>query len=303
METRAEIIARLARQGGYVLLVGGGVSEMGPPYTTHPQILIWDDQVMNGTDRRSIPSNTRAILCTKWINHALVGRLQKAATQIHSIIFPMLTKREMREMLTDMIGQGSVGPVVMPGSRVEMTDLSSDIDDPYREGIPIQLNEDAPLMESGQLVDVGSEPVTVDKGYLTGDEIMRPVNRGEHDTILAAELGEYEFVGQRARELVPIYAKKYGIKVTWQAIAQAIFKFEKEKKAGKVKSVSKPASQSVTKPVVVTGDDDFSEAERILKEARAAIDLMLDFMPKLKKEMNTHRKRMEKLKAFFTDDE
>lgn len=266
METRAEVVARLAKNGGYVLLVGGGLAELGPPYTNHAQIIIWDDLKDNGLTRRTIPTNTRAILCTKWISHAMMGRLQLAASQIHATMFPYTTKKEIKECLVELLG-----------------------------------SEEKPMIEDTIEVEMSQpEPPEVDKGYITGDEIMRKAKKGEVSEILSKEFDpQYKKMKDEVRRLLPIINKKYGIKQTEGSLEQAIYKY----KAGVTDYVKKGRANKVVMETSVksstTTSDDFGEAEKMLQDAKAAIELLLGFIPKLRKEVEIHRRKMNKLRELI----
>lgn len=214
LETKSEIITRLAKQGGYILLVGGRLNEMGSPFTTHPQILIWDDQIQNGIERKEIPSNTRAILCSKWISHTQFKRIKNFADVHHVAIFPFLQKREIKEMLTDLVSG---------------------------ESVPTEI-------ESTYSLEPIVEPEPVQSPILMKDDVMRKLKRGEINEILSKELNtDCKVVAIEAKRLMPIISGKYNIKQTSSALEQAIRSYLKKYRTRKAEPVS---IKKDTKPMI-----------------------------------------------------
>jgi hypothetical protein len=280
-ESNTEVVIRLMKQGGYILVAGGGVSELPERFRSHPQIILWDDNKQNN-GQKTVPSNTRAIVYNRWVSHALAGRLRNAAAQLKIPTFAMLKTREIKEFLSEIVHE----PIV-PTEVVE----------------EIKLVDEAPAVET--------------KGYLTADELadkegeMRKPKRGEMGGILAEEDNDAtETPASAVRRLHPIVKKKYGITMTMMALEQAI-RYNRIKRGQpatpnpKSKPVDKgqpEATSAVEKPIKAVMTDDFSEAERMLRDARSALDLMIEFIPKLRKQLNEQKKTHEKLKALLLKD-
>jgi len=286
-ESKTQVVVRLLRQGGYVLIAGGGISELPERIRSHPQILLWDDN-KQGALQKTVPSNTRCIVFNQWISHAMVGRLRNAADKLHIPIFPMMRTREIKELLAEIMHE----PVV-PTTTVEEVPL-----EPEPVVTPTTVPETAPPTMS-------EEPMA-----------LRKIKRGEHRAILAKELSpDIKSISpaDEAKRLLPIYRGRYGIKIDLGPVEQAIYHYKVTNGKGYGKDAKPPRpiatveqsevaeTKATTPPTSISSMADFDEAERMLRDARAALDLILGLVPKLKKELVAARKRQEKLRALLMD--
>lgn len=254
-ETTSEVVARLLKQGGFALVVGGGTDKLPDKYHSHPQILIWDDN-MQETLHKTIPTNTRCILYNRWLSHPMAGRLRTAASSLKIPVFPMLRTKEIKEMLSELVHEEIVQTVV-----------------------------------EGELELPEAEPET-QAPFITMSELMRKPKRGELASILPKILLDTETPAAAATRLLPIIRGEYKLEQNKTALEQAIRNFRK--KGGKTFPGVRRSQPVALQSIVAV--DDFSEAEKLLKDAKAALDLFLAFIPKLRREVDDLRKKQQKLK-------
>lgn len=272
-DTRTEAIARLASQGGYILVVGGGMQKAlaGPPFNrNNAQIRIWDDHVDN-INHKEVPLNTRAILVTKWAGHSQVARLQKFAVSYHATMFVQMSQREVKEALLPIV-QG-------------------DVETPQVEAQP-------------EMVEIPSEPepAVTSKPFLTEEDLMAKPKGGQLTEAVqelmdrGVDYSKRGTVAAETRRLLPLLKKK-GITTSDKSISFVVRKLAKGVR-GKPARVSTGTSQGSSQPP----KDDFDTALQMAEEARAAVDVLVDFIKKLKREVTDSRKRREQLRKLLGGD-
>lgn len=260
-ESKTDAVIRLMKSGGHLLVAGGGVKNLPDKIRCHPQIILWDDNEQ-GLEHKQVPSNTRAILYNRWLSHALAGRLRYAAGQLKIPVFPMLKTAEIKNLLAEFVQ-----------------------DDP------------APAGES-EMIDIPDTTVEEVKPFLMEEDVVQKPKQGQLKEFVAKHVkGDLTVRGTIRAEAVRLFPllKEAGIKSTLDSVAQAI----KKHKDG-LKDIPKGRSVTTT-AAVVPMTDDFAEAEKLLKDARAAIDLFLDFVPKLRREVMSLRKMQAKMKDLLGD--
>lgn len=261
-ETKSETVVRLMKAGGYLLIAGGSTDDLPDKIRSHPQIKLWDDNKQDFL-HKSVPTNTRAILTNKWISHQNMGRLRFAAERLRIPIFPMLTTREIKELLDEFI---------------------------HFEPVPTQ--------SAGELELPEPEPVPTTPAILMKEDLMRAPKQGEIQEIIKKH-GLTEGISNKANaeRLLP-FVREANIKQTIAALEQKIAVMKrggyKGARTATVKKMSEPEPTAK-----LSASDDFTEAERLLREARTAIDLFLDFLPKVRKEVVELRKKQAKLKELL----
>lgn len=277
-ETNVEVVCRLLKNGGYLLVAGGSVDSLPDKIRNHPQIILWDDN-SQGVTRKEVPSNTRAILYNRWVSHATAHKLRFAAQKLNIPTFPMLKTREIKDLLTQMILEQEPVPTITTET--------------------IEVPE--PLVDETQN----------NKGYLTKEEMMRKWKKGEQHELILKLLKDSDFDMKYidvTKRLLPIISGEYHIKTTEASMAQAV-------RVVMLKTGRKKLNQSISRGMkglpksnvekeipelaVATSSDDFAEAEKLLKDARAALDLFLDFIPKLRKEILALRKKQQKIRELM----
>jgi len=267
-ETQSQLIVRLLNRGGKILVAGGETKDLPERITRHPQIIIWDDNQQNVL-HKSVPSNVRAIIYNRWVSHAIAGQLREAAGKLGVPVFPMLRTREIKVLLSEVVQEVAT-----------VAEADPIIEEPVIE-VPL------------------SEPTTEPqgKGFITAEELMRPVKRGETKAILDAELkpGESGTIAMTER-LMPIIRSKYHISMTPDALRQAVIKYRtNEKAAAAARRPTTVNSQPATKAKIKVHTDDFVEVEKLLRDAKTAIDLALEFIPKVRKRVELLEARRQKL--------
>lgn len=282
-ESTSAVILRLLRNGGYVLVIGGGTDELPDKYRNHPQIMLWDDN-RQGFNGKKVPTNTRAILFNRWISHSSAAQMRNAAERLKIPIFPMLRTREIKEMLSDVVNEPPI-----PTSVTEEIELPP---------VPVKVPMPPAQLEEEPAVHVGP---------------LRRPKKKEIDTILAKELRDDETPAQGTQRLLPVISQKYGIEQTKGSLEQAIRTYRIRVQNGTAGVVAPPAKRGSRIAAETSGPslttkrevklstfaDDFVEADKMLRDARVALDLLIEFMPKLRKEVESLRKKQQKIREFL----
>ena len=271
------VISELLKDGGYLLAVGGKLSQLPDTLTKHPRILIWDDEVAGSYLNKTVPSNTRAIVFNRFTSHTLVARLRNAAKTLHIPIFPVPTHREMKELLFDVF-QGDTKDVKL----VDTGEMGV--------GAPVKAASSVmPEFTTPQPQPVTSESVT------TEDTDMKTFAKGETAAFVTkhGNLHPTEGVTHESERLVRV-AREHGYKTTAGAISQQIYKLRGQRPA---RTTVKTTVKS-TAPVK-SGDktlDDLAEFQSLLENAKTAIDLLVEHLPKVVGEVKQSRERIETLR-------
>lgn len=272
-ETTPQVIARLLKQGGIVLIVGGGVSKLPLEYHEHPQIRLWDDNAQG--INRDVPSNTRAIIFNRWVSHPTAGRLRRAAIALHIPVFPLLRTRELKDLCMELMHEVPPTEPILALSTPSVDTI----------GTPTVENVEAP----------------VETPELATEETMRKPVRGE----IAAFVREHadfktDSFADEARRLLKLLKTK-GIKSTFGSLAQCVrVEAQKAKRGGEAVVTPKKVKDKKQPTVSVTSlDFDLDEAVKLLENAKTAIDLLVEFVPKLQQEVQRQRDRMKMLREML----
>ena len=283
-ETKVELVKRLLSNGGLILVAGGKFDNLDNKIREHPQILLWEDDRQDYL-RKEVPANTRAILFNRFLSHSKSNKLMRAAKDLRIPFFPALSSGEVRKTVLDIMES-------MNGTVPAATSNAVTSKEPWNNS-PRYIPPEGPAPSVVEIVEV---PVLVEEGELP----LRGAKKGEHTTILADELRDDENHLEAAKRLIPIYKNKYGIKITQTGLQQAIVRFRSGHKpiSKKVKSIEK---SEVEVKDVTQSVDELETAEKLLREARASIDLFLELIPRIRKENAKLKKQREKLKSLFLD--
>lgn len=277
-ETSRECVKRLMSRGGFIIVVGGEMGNLPARYTTHPQVRVWDDNDQDWVHRK-IPTNTRGIVFNSWISHQKVSRLRNAAKQLGIPIFPFLKTREVKELL-DYITDAQ--PV--------LTEATGEI----------ELPQAAPVPETGEVVAAmkGDDNQSVHTD--TSVKVIRKPRRGEMTNNILPDLDikDTETPAQAANRLAQVILGM-GYDMSYSALEQAVRQYKVKKAAGhkfeKITYINNEPDTSRRKPAYITSlsqankgvqtlptGDEFAEGERLLREAHAAIQLFIDYLPRLR---------------------
>jgi hypothetical protein len=301
--TKAEYLAHsLKSQGGTILVVGGHIKEHLGHLSKSPLLTIWDDQGSKGIfNGRTVPSNTRGIIFNRYTSHTLVRAIRARANDLHIPIFPCLQTREMKELIIDIDvkvhegprGTTSEGPVhkvvrTMEEIKALPTDASptldmSEIESEVEEIVGIHHNEDAPAA-------------------LTKDDLMTPAKklvRGQLMEFIQKNADPSANPSKEAKRLYEIIP----FSTTLSSVKQSLYKFRLSSSKDSRVTTSKSGvkvSSSEAKNEAKNEVDNFEEAIRMAKDARAALDLLIEFLPKLQKEVNKNKKVADKIRSLFS---
>jgi hypothetical protein len=314
-ETNIQVLHRLLHRGGHVIVAGGTIKDLPQRYLEHPQVLVWDDNDQEFA-HKTIPTNTRGIVYNRWISHSNAHRLRDAAKQLGIPVFPLLRRREVLEIL-DSITSAEVTP--MPDAPDPIITATPTPIDTIEETLPERRGHG---FTSGydESVDV-IPPVELEPiDERTNEVVMRKVRRGEmFKEILPKHYVVGEMPEAAVARLQPILKSEYQIQMTKIALKQALWKYKhdhlkqhvqrvkkeakvREKKKGtwggaRVKKVTETPSPTIVSDAL----NDFVEGERLLRDARAAIDLFLDYLPKLRKHQADLTSRQAKIRELLGD--
>lgn len=262
--TNPELIAHLLKQGGRVLVAGGGISDiLTKQQREDPRIVCWDDEDRN-FDAREVPSNVRAIIFNRWISHQLSAKLAEAAKRMHIVRFPMLRTREIKTLLEE--AYQTEAPEVAP--EVAATAIAE------------AEARDAAAEETTAMVKEAEVATTAGK------------SRGFLQAFIAKHMNlsiDYSVKGSIAREgdRLLAKAKTEGVKTTQHSMRNALAIAIRN--MGKAR---KPAAQPTDM------QDDFAQLDRLIEDAITAMKLVQEHLPKVRKEterLRGMRERMLKL--------
>ncbi len=368
-ETRPALLARIAKNGGSILVVGEGLSEqLGPSCREHPQINIWDDK-LESLRSKVVPDNTHVIIYNKFVSHPTVHSLKEFARKRRAILFPMMSIREIKEALRHLTDppkeeiETNVADRDSKESRSEAADRDSkesrsEAADRRFAEIQTEIHrKQAEGTETGsgnlsttESVGIGlssKTPETPKSGRTGRPQSATTKFITEHydKSLNYSALGAK---GQEARRLLELMNKE-GLTSTFNSVQNLLGQYllkqtsdriikrrfpPKEpipiRPESKTPKSSTPWTADTTQPppttppptpppaaaptpipvrlesaaptpppVVAPVTDDFAEAEKLLTDARAAIDLLLDFIPKLRNEMEILRKKQQKIRELL----
>lgn len=299
-------MARIAKGGGTILTVGEGLSEqLGQICREHPQIQIWDDK-QGPVERKVVPNNTRAIMYNKFVSHATLNSLRKFAEKRPVTLFPMLSTREIKEALQLVVDP--TGPIQGIGSTSKPEILYSNRPTPVPDTTPVakeplDVKDKEPMdLKDSDLLDpsetkekeLAQKPEKLGSGVLIAS-VAKHYNRNIDYSVKGSLAAE----GRRLLELL----EKEGIPTTLASVSNRLSYVVKNMASGSRKPKTEHKTEHKTAhKTVVSNNDDFAEAEKMLADARAAIDLLLDFIPKLRKEMGIHRKKQQRMREILGED-
>lgn len=284
METQTEsdpqLLARLIKHGGRILVVGGEMSNLPPTFRDHPAILIWDDD-KQGFQSKEVPSNTKAILYNRWVSHATAARLSDAARKTGAIKFPMLRTREIKTLLSEIVNEERHLPadVAEPTPR----EIAAVVHQHEQEEARMEEQENAKVTHPGKkgtLIGFVAKNLALNTDWTQKGTISREAER-----LLA--LAEKEHISTTigsVKECVSRVVRSLG-KPTSHAGGHP--KGVKQKKTRVVKQVAAFRSAA--------DNDDFAELDRLMEDAVAAIKLVQEQLPKVRSETERLRAMRQKM--------
>lgn len=255
MDTK-ELLAQIVTKGGKILLVGGGLSKLGADYLNHPGIIVWDDEKQDHNSKH-VPGSVKVIMWNRLVSHATVDKLNNAIHSLGAIKMPMLVNHEIKNYLSKIV------PTEKKEDRL----------------IPLSAPLDSPI----------TEPTPLEEGK---EEMPKQVDKGALQKFLAKNMNiqiDYSQRGSIAKEANRLFpkAKSDGIKTTIGSLTQAVGKLAKNLSKAK----HQPASSSAAKST----NDDFEELDKLLADAVAAMKLIQEHLPKVRKEVEKLRSSREKM--------
>lgn len=280
-----ELIARLLKDGGRLLLVGGNVEALPDAYKNHPQLILWDDD-RQSNEHKEVPSNVRIIMWNRWVSHSMVARLNEAARQLRAIKFPMLRTREIKELLAEVI---QADPLETPAEEVAKI-VEEEVQTEERE-------------ELASVPPVNPEPVQgVDMARKKSTRKPAPLQE-----FIAKHLDinkDYSVKGSIKKEADRLFAiaEKERFKTTIGSMTNAVALVIRAM-GKKSPGAAAPRKTSVsTRPATSSKvPDDFEELENLIQDAIIAMKLVQEHLPKVRKETERLRGLHAKVRALFGD--
>lgn len=115
-----------AINGGKVLVVGG-YNKSFTDYRDHPMVEFWSGDDMRETQRhiqnKDIPSNTRAVVISRFISHSTLEPLLEEARRRRLTIFPNLADGQVVEVLDRLVVKHEKPIKVEPVKRGELKSI------------------------------------------------------------------------------------------------------------------------------------------------------------------------------------
>lgn len=265
-ETNPQLVARLLKQGGKALLVGGNVTQwLTQEYLDHPQIVVWDDQRESIKDKE-VPSTTKVILWTRFVSHPDVGRLNDAAARLRLVKFPMLTAGDVKRLL---------GEVVHPPNEIRSEPPTVVAKSQPMATVTVRVKR--PIAGHGQTQAFIRENYNKDVDYDV---------RGS--------------IATEARRLFKL-SEERGFKTTFPSLEQAlrIIVRPPDSRRAPVKeptaTIKKSATSVVPSPLIKGPDDDFEVLESMIEEVIMSLKLIQEHLPKVRKETERVRGLKEQM--------
>jgi hypothetical protein len=274
MMSTPQLVAGLLKTGGKLLIVGGGTGELPDPIANHPQILIWDDHDM-AIGNREVPSNVKVIMYNRWVSHQTARKLGAAANSLRAIKFPMLKTREIKELLSEFLQTEPIAAPLQELERETERFIASTVE--VTEEVPhevAELKEETVVKSSGR-VEQGALKGFLEKNF---DNTQSYKARGA--------------ISKEAKRLTVI-AKKEGIESSFASIAQAVGKLARNKKP---LPTTRPTSQ-----LARGNNDDFEQLDVLISDAIAAMKLVQEHLPKVRKETERLRGMKDRVLKLFAE--
>lgn len=261
------------KDGGRILVVGGGMSDLPPAYQNHPQVLIWDDN-KQGHSQREVPSNVRVIIYNRWISHATAQRLSEAARSLRALKFPMLRTRDIKTLLSEVV---QADPSEEPAAKIEEAIIAA-------EQFEMQPAEESPVVKKQ---DKRKESPLRDFVAKFMDPKIDYTQRGA--------------IRQEGQRLIEI-AKREGVKTTPLSLTNAVGILAKQLRKSRGEAVPEPRRRAGTprvKTSSASGGDDFEQLDQLIDDAIAAMKLVQEHLPKVRRETERLRGMREKVLKLF----
>jgi len=268
MMSTPQLVAGLLKTGGKLLIVGGGMAELPDPIANHPQILIWDDHD-DAIGRREVPTNVKVIMYNRWVSHATARKLGVAANSLRAIKFPMLKTREIKELLSEFL---QTDAIEAPKQELERETEA------FIASTPI-VTEEKPSESAIE------ETVVVNSKDRVGAGVLKDFIARKFDS--AKSYKERGTISKEAERLFKL-AKGEGIQTSKNSIAQAIGKLSKT--GGKTHHIP-------TRNV----NDDFEQLDVLISDAIAAMKLVQEHLPKVRKETERLRGMKDRVLKLFSE--
>ncbi len=286
METEPQLLARLVKHGGRVLVVGGGIADLPQNIRDHPAILLWDDD-RQGMQVKEVPSNTKAILFNRWVSHATAAKLHDAARRLHTLKYPMLRTREIKSLLSEIVAEERQLPADVPEptpaeiATVQHTQEVKEMAAKKKE----QDQEQTKQIQSGK------------KGAVVGFVVK--------NLALGTDWTQRGAISQEGDRIFAL-AEKAGVTTTIGSVRQCVSKVVSDLgkqtshrggRVAKVKptKVARGARTAKVAPFKAAGHDDFAELDRLMEEALTAIRLVQEHLPIVKKETERLRNMRQQM--------
>lgn len=289
-----ELVATLLKSGGKILIVGGGTSELPNNITNHPQILIWDD-TKQGIEQKEVPSNVKIIMYNRWISHTNRWRLDSAAKSLRAIKFPMLKTREIKELLSEFI---QAEPMDITKEKMDEVVLDIVVKDEFDEekvSEPIVSEPSEPIVNETEVGLDMSNLKKTSKSSPLRDFIVKNLNINNDYSVKGS-------ISKEAKRLFPLAKEKgatQSINSLNQGISHILIEIKKNKGIIIEPRTRGVALSSRVKEDPKTNNDDFEQLDVLIQDAIAAMKLVQEHLPKVRKETERLRSMKDKVLKLF----
>lgn len=86
-------------EGGKIVVLGGSPQRNWPMFMVHPQIEFWDADKDRQLQYKDLPSNTKALLCSRFLGHAIYNKVAGRARKRHIKVYGPLGTNTIAEIL------------------------------------------------------------------------------------------------------------------------------------------------------------------------------------------------------------
>lgn len=114
---------------GTVVVVGVRSTNLDAVYREHPRVVVWES-----TDPKSLnkdlPTNARAVVMTRFVDHTLSGRIIEQARQRNLTLFPMLETGQIKAQLDELLDMNAKETPKEPPKKGQLKDFVAKNSDP-----------------------------------------------------------------------------------------------------------------------------------------------------------------------------
>lgn len=301
-------VVDLLSNGGVAVVVGVRGDNVTDAMRRHPQILCWDTTDAK-THNKSLPANTRALMITRFISHAMERRLRDEAKRRGIFAMPgLITTGDVRDQLQLVVDRPSPSVVTPPAPMV----VVHKPEPPKPEPKP-----DPPITVA-----------PVEKESPVKAPTLRPVKRGELQKFVIEHADPRVVAVAAIDESNRLWRliRSQGIDTTRDSVRQAVWKYVEVRpsRTGSQTPVAGAGNGHHVTPALPTPEPEverrsvprrdasaaggdalltsLDEAMKYVGEVKAAMGLLDEVLPLFRKEIERFRDQQRRARELFKLD-